>query len=105
MNNLELINEIKQKLQSEFPGVIEKVILFGSQATGIATEDSDHDILIIVNKEYDWNFKSRLLNLIYDFDLRYDILIDTKLISLNELQTIKGYQPFILKAFEQGIAA
>ena len=105
MNNLKLLNEIKGKLQSEFPGIIERVILFGSQAKGKATEDSDHDILVIVNKDYDWRFEEKIYEVIYEFDLKYEIFVDVKLISLNELKTIKGYQPFILEALEQGISS
>jgi hypothetical protein len=104
MNNLKLLSEIKQKLHSDFPGLIEKVILLGSQVRGKATEDSDYDILVIVNKDYDWKFKNKILDLIYDFDLKYEILIDVKLISVNELKTTRGYQPFILEAMENGIA-
>jgi len=103
MNNLHLLNEIKEKLLSEFPGIIEKVILFGSQVKGNATENSDHDILIVVNIDYDWKFKNKIYDIIYDFDLKYDILTDIKIISEEELLTIKGKQPFILDALEYGI--
>ena len=51
MDNLLLLSEIKgESFLSEFPGIIEKVILFGSQAKGNATENSDHDILVVVNR-------------------------------------------------------
>ncbi|MHB1686353.1 MAG: nucleotidyltransferase domain-containing protein [Ignavibacteriaceae bacterium] len=104
MNNLQLLNEIKQKLLSEFPGIIEKIILFGSQVNGSATQDSDFDILVIVNMDYDWKLKNQILDLLYDFDLKYDIFTDVKIISVGELKTIRGKQPFILEAFEYGIA-
>lgn len=103
MNNLELLNEIKEKLQSVFPEIIEKVVLFGSHAKGKADEDSDYDILIIVKRNYDWKLKNKLIDLIYDFDLKYDILTDIKIISKEELNTIKGKQHFIQDAFEFGI--
>lgn len=104
MNKIQLLNEIKQKLQSEFPGDIDKIILFGSQVKGKSTSNSDYDILIIVNKNYDWKFKNKIYDIIYDFDLMYDILTDIKIISTEELTTIKGKQPFILEAFKYGIA-
>lgn len=105
MNNPDLLIEIKQKLHAEFPGVIEHVILFGSHAKGQATSDSDYDILVIVNKDYDWKFEEKVYKVIYEFDLKYEVFVDVKLISLNELKTIKGYQPFVLEALEQGIRA
>ena len=105
MDNQKLLTEIKQSLLQEFPGIIDRVILFGSQAKGTATENSDHDILVVVNTDYDRKLKDKVLDLLYDFDLKYDILIDVKVISQAELKTIKGYQPFILEAFEHGIVA
>lgn len=104
MNNIELLNEIKKKLQPVFPEIVEKVILFGSHAKGNAGEDSDYDLLIIVKEDYDWKLKNELIDLIYDFDLKYDILTDIKIISEEELNTPKGKQPFIQDAFEFGIA-
>ncbi len=103
LNNLELLTEIKQALQKEFPGIIDKVILFGSQVRGNANENSDHDILVVVNAEYDWKLKEKVLAVLYDFDLKYDILTDVKVISLAELTTIRGKQPFIQEAFEYGM--
>jgi len=103
MNNLELLNEIKEKLRSNFPDIIEKVVLFGSHAKGNALEDSDYDILVIVKKNYDWQLKNKLIDLIYDFDLKYNIFTDIKIISNEELNTIKGKQPFIQNALEFGI--
>jgi hypothetical protein len=44
-----------------------------------------------------------ILSLCYEIDLKYDILTDVKLISRNELSTIKGKQPFILNALEHGL--
>jgi predicted nucleotidyltransferase len=105
MDNKKLLAEIKEKLHSEFKGIIEKVILYGSQVKGKATDDSDYDILIIVNEDYDWRLKNQILDSLYDLDLKYDILIDAKIISLDELKTIKGVQPFILEAMQQGIRA
>ena len=104
MNNLELLSAIKERLLQEFPGIIDKVILFGSQVKGKATKDSDHDILVVVNKRYNYKLKNQILDLLYDFDLKYEILTDVKVISKEELKTIKGKQPFILEDFKYGIA-
>lgn len=103
MVNSKILKEIKQKLHQEFPADIDRIIFFGSRVKGSALKDSDYDILIVVKDDYDWEFKTRVYDTVYDLDLKYDILIDIKIISLNELKTIKGYQPFILEALEQGI--
>jgi predicted nucleotidyltransferase len=52
-DKLTILRELKDLLQERFHGDIQEVILFGSQATGTAREDSDYDILIVVNRDYD----------------------------------------------------
>lgn len=89
---------------NQFSGQIHKVILFGSQAVDDAEDYSDYDILVIMEKSYNWKLKDAILVACYEIDLKYDILTDVKLISRSDLQTIKGKQPFILDALAQGIA-
>jgi predicted nucleotidyltransferase len=99
-----ILKELKVHLIKQFKGHIHKVILFGSQALGDAGDYSDYDILIIMEKGYDWKLKDDILAACYEIDLKYDILTDVKLISKMDLQTIKGKQPFISEALAHGIA-
>jgi len=77
--------------------------LFGSQATDQALPYSDYDILIILKNECDWKTEDQILNICYTIDLEYDILTDIKVLSINDLNTLKGKQPFVLKALREGI--
>jgi len=54
MNQL-IFNEIKSLKQQILPN--EKLILFGSQARGDAREDSDWDLVVLLNKngKYTWD--------------------------------------------------
>jgi predicted nucleotidyltransferase len=99
----EILNDLKELLSNTFPNLIEKVILFGSRSTGKEELYSDYDILIILNADYDWKLEDKIISLCYEIDLKYDILTDVKVISKNELNTIKGKQPFVRNAIEQGI--
>lgn len=103
MFNQQAMEELKGLLVTTFPNDIDRVILFGSQITGDAREYSDYDILVIVNHDYDWQFRDKIYDTTYEIDLKHDIFTDIKVISTGELKTIKGKQPFIQDALEQGV--
>ena len=103
MNKVAIVKELKELLQKHFPDDINKVILFGSQVNGDAREYSDYDVLIIVNNDYDWRYKKKIFHVTFDIELKYGILTDLKIISKKDLNTIKGKEPFILEALENGI--
>src|SRR5512137_1691124 len=103
MLNRQAMHELKDLLVTTFPDEIEQVILFGSQITGKAQEDSDYDVLVIVNHEYDWKFEHQIYDTTWEIDFKHDILTDIKIISTNELQTLRGKQPFIQNALEKGV--
>lgn len=65
-HNSEILKALKQKLIDSFGDNIAKVILFGSQVTGGATEFSDYDILIVLKCEYDWKFRNEIYDLCND---------------------------------------
>ncbi len=52
INNQLILNDLKNILNSSFPNLIEKIILFGSQINGDFQEYSDFDILIIFKMLY-----------------------------------------------------
>lgn len=102
--NVTIMKELKERLQRRF-SFISEVILFGSQATGQAFEFSDYDILIIVTSSISWRQRREIVDEVYVSDLKYNILTDVKIISEPELKSLKGKQPFIQRALQEGIAA
>lgn len=104
MDDKKILNELRGLLTAKFPGIIEKVILYGSRATGKPNIFSDHDVLIILKSSYDWRLKQLIQEICWEIDYKYDILTDVKVISLAELQTIKGKQPYITDAMQYGVA-
>jgi len=103
MINQQAMHELKELLVESFSDYIDKVILFGSQAKGEAQSYSDYDILIILKRAYDWRLEDEIYDKSWEIDYKYDILTDVKLISREELETLRGKQPFILDALEHGI--
>ena len=82
--NQQIFNEIQALKRQLIPA--EKLILFGSQARGDAREDSDWDLLVLLNKEKG--------NFIKDYDeygypfaelgLKYGAYISTKIYTVKD---------------------
>ena len=102
--NIAIMKELKERLQKKF-NFVSKVILFGSQATDRAVEFSDYDILIIVSRPISWRQRREIVDEAYVSDLKYNILTDVKIISEPELKSLKGKQPFVQHALQEGVAA
>lgn len=98
----QLANQIKKHLTDIYGDKVKKVILYGSHARGEATEDSDVDILVLVDEslnpsEVRWNLS----------DLLYDILLEEgELVSVIVLpeRFFENYNyPFMLNVKKEGV--
>ena len=106
MNSRLIVKELKQILVDKLGDDVAEVVLFGSQLKGTAHQDSDVDVLIVLNSDYDWKKKREISDLCYGIDLKYDIFLDTQLISLNELKnSIRGKHPLFTDALKEGYHA
>lgn len=105
ITHLEILQDLKTHLIKNLGGIVKDVILFGSQATKKSTEFSDFDILIILNSDYSGEDENRILDLCYDIDLKYNILLDVHILSKSELNSVRGRQPVFSKAIKSGIYA
>ena len=105
-DTIQILKELKQYLIAGFGDDIVDVILFGSQVSGKATEGSDFDILLVVSRDYDWQMRDRIMDKAFDIGLKYQVLFDIHLLSLNEKRnSLRGKEPVIANAIERGIYA
>ena len=81
------------------------VILFGSQARDDSDNNSDYDVVIILDRNYSVRDENNILDLCYDIDLKYNKLIDIHILSTKELNSDRGKQPIFLNAVKSGIYA
>lgn len=100
-----ILKALKSHLTQRYKEAISDVILFGSRASGQNREFSDFDILILFNQDYTVEDENNILDLCYDIDLRYNIIIDAHLISKKELSSLRGKQPIFINALKSGIYA
>ena len=104
-DKLSILRDLKAYLQMNSVGSVKDIILFGSQAHGNPSENSDYDVLIVLGSDYTARDENRIYDLCYDIDLKYNILLDVHLISLKELGSIRGKQPVFVNAIKSGLHA
>ena len=106
MESIVLAREIKQHLNKHMNNIVSDVIIFGSRVKGTADNDSDYDVLIIINTDYNQKTKKIINGLCYDFDLNYNIFLDTQIISVSELKNgLRGKHPVFKTALKEGLHA
>lgn len=100
-----LIFEITEKLKNQLPALygdaLTKIILFGSQARGEATENSDIDILIVTKKYLSQQKKEEFYHFISQLCLQYDVLISS--IQMLEDLFESENSPLLLNIRKEGI--
>ena len=105
IDNQKILIDLKQHLQKQYGDSIQDVVLFGSQARGDSSEYSDYDILIVLDKDYTGSDENKILDLCYDIDLKYNILLDIHLLSKREINSKRGKQPIFSNALKSGLYA
>ena len=105
IDKLIILKDLKENLRKQYPDSVRDVILFGSQARDTANEYSDFDVLILLDKDYSARDENHILDICYEIDLKYNILIDVHVLSINELSTNRGKQPIFVNAINSGIYA
>lgn len=106
MDYRKITSELKKELVNQLGENIEDVVLFGSSLDDTKKACSDVDILIILNEDYDYRLKRKINDICYNLDLKYDIFIDSQLISINELKHgLRGKHPFVINAIQNGYHA
>jgi predicted nucleotidyltransferase len=70
---------------------IQRAALFGSKVRGDSTEYSDIDILLIVTDD-DWKFQKAISNISSEISLKYDVLLDIRIISVMRWQYLTDIQ-------------
>ena|SRR5690554_6940567 len=103
---IEILNQLKKNLKKVLGDKIQKVILFGSWIRNEENEYSDLDILIVTDKILSWQEKNVVRDVCFDISLDYEILVDSKIISQEEIDTkFLGKHPLITDALQAGVYA
>ncbi|MEN6425807.1 MAG: nucleotidyltransferase domain-containing protein [Phycisphaerales bacterium] len=97
-----LLDQVKAYLHERYGDAIKRVILFGSHARGEATENSDVDVLVLVDRSLNPRDVDNSLG-----DMLYDMLMDEgELVSVIVIPEdfFKSHNlPFMLNVRKEGV--
>ncbi|TAL29565.1 MAG: nucleotidyltransferase domain-containing protein [Spirochaetes bacterium] len=102
-DNKILLQDIRARITDRMGDIVHTIILFGSRVQGTSAEHSDYDVLIVLRENANGAIEREIYDICYEIDLDRDILIDAKVLSVEDLATLRGKQPYIQHALETGL--
>ena len=97
----QILKQIKNSVRSTDPGAT--LILYGSYARGDYREDSDIDVLILLDKDkITFDDRKRIGYPLYDIQVKEDIIISPKICSRNKWETYYTITPFYRNVTREG---
>jgi uncharacterized protein len=84
-----ILSSIKAQIQKVIPGA--KVLLFGSRAYGLPTEESDWDILVLTKEKHPKTTKRLIQDKLFPISLEFATFINLLLVQQDEWETSPGY--------------
>ncbi len=97
-----ILAELKAKLAAEYGSRLVNVILFGSQARGDATPESDIDVMVVLKDEVNpYREIDRTNPLTTRLSLEYDTLVSTLFIAEDRLRLERS--PLLINVRREGV--
>ena len=100
----DILKEFREELENLYEKRLKSIILYGSWARGDATEDSDIDLLIVLEgkvipgKEID-----KMIDIITEINLKHGVLISIYPVSEEDYSTINS--PLLINVRREGVPA
>lgn len=102
MSDSKLLQQIQQSVRSIIPDA--EIILYGSRARGEAREDSDWDLLILVDQDVDANLTKLVRDRLYEIELATDQILSSIIRSKKEWNSSQySILPFKRRVEQEGV--
>jgi predicted nucleotidyltransferase len=100
----QVLQDLKQLLTAHYGPVLVDIILYGSWARGMATDESDIDVMVILRGEV-LSFKEidAISESVYEINLKYNVLIS--LFPMSESDFKSRNTPLLMNVRKEGVPA
>lgn len=99
-----VIKEFKAALEKLYGQRLKDVILYGSWARNEATEDSDVDLLVVLEGEVKPGKEiDRMIDIITDINLKHNVLLSVCPVSDRDHESLKS--PLLMNVRREGVPA
>jgi predicted nucleotidyltransferase len=99
----EIINQINSQLKKKFKEKLNKIILFGSYARGDYDNESDIDILVLVEDVELKKYNDEIVDFEVDLTIKYGILPSIILRNTHYFNENKEVIPFLRSVEKEGV--
>jgi len=85
------VQEFLARVRQDYDDKIQRAALYGSKVRGDDTKYSDVDILLIITDD-PWNYRQPFSVIVSDIALKYDVLLDVRVIPASRWQYMAEIQ-------------
>lgn len=94
------LSQVAEELRRHFPGHLKQVLLFGSQARGEASQESDYDCVVVFDRVTP-TIKTALEQLVGDYLVQHSVVLSCIPLSEADLERLR-FEPFLINAQKEG---
>jgi predicted nucleotidyltransferase len=105
-NRRRALQRFVTRLRETLPRNIQEVRLFGSEARGEATPESDIDVLVVVQPDNERvRLEDRIIDIAFDVNLEFGVYISPRVLTTQMLNDpVRRETPFLKNVAREGIA-
>ena len=98
-----ILHAVERELGKIFKDKLKKLILFGSYSRGDYDDESDIDVMVLVDDPDPYKYDDALLDVEVDLSLEFEVVLSIFVENESEYEDAKGYKPFLKAIEKEGI--
>jgi len=100
----DLLPLIEKRILEIFGNNVLKIFLFGSYAREYFNEESDIDIIVIVDDTETDKYRKLRVKIISEFIMNYDVLLSIRVLRNEDFSKYKDSSPFLKNDVNEGLS-